>query len=196
MNSMSIIFHNNFKSFQYYTIPFYRHNQKHWYLNYRLSLKISRFVYIRHSFLYTCKRMILLVSTRIASHIHVCMKWNCVCLFLLLFFRLFVCFGGFNVSLEKFSLIWRSHHCWWRAWGFFSVPHLLRHGSSVYNGDLRGPVTLTPIAERLAVELPLPVSVAAGIRTPNLPLAGILYTHKLNSLRELRAMSSYDFEMN
>ena len=46
----------------------------------------------------------------------------------------------------------------------------------VFNGHLRGPVTLTPIAERLAVELLLPVfttrSDAAEIRTPNLPLAG------------------------
>ena len=42
-------------------------------------------------------------------------------------------------------------------WGFFSVPHLLGHGTSVYNGHLRGPVTFTPVAERLAVELPLPM---------------------------------------
>ena len=55
--------------------------------------------------------------------------------------------------------------------GFFSVPHLLWHEASVFNCHLRGPVKLTPIAERLALELPLPVgSVAAGIRTPNLPL--------------------------
>ena len=40
-------------------------------------------------------------------------------------------------------------------WGFFSVPHLLRHRASVYNGHLRGPLTLTPIAERLAVDLSL-----------------------------------------
>ena len=35
--------------------------------------------------------------------------------------------------------------------------HLLWHGASVYNGHLREPVTLTPIAERLALELLLPV---------------------------------------
>ena len=29
-------------------------------------------------------------------------------------------------------------------WGFFSVLHLLRHGPTLYNGHLRGPVTLTP----------------------------------------------------
>ena len=40
-------------------------------------------------------------------------------------------------------------------WGFFSVPHLLWHVASIYNGHIRGPVTLTPIAERLVVELSL-----------------------------------------
>ena len=42
-------------------------------------------------------------------------------------------------------------------WRCLSVLHLLWHGASVYNDHLRGPVTLTPIAERLAVELTLPV---------------------------------------
>ena len=82
-----------------------------------------------------------------------------------LFVCLFVCLG-FIVPLENFSLIWRRH--WRRAAnfdlcsalmviekGFFSVPHLQWHGAFVYNGHLRGPVTLTPIAERLAVELSL-----------------------------------------
>ena len=32
--------------------------------------------------------------------------------------------------------------------GFFSVPHLLPHRASVYNGRLRGPVTLAPFAEQ------------------------------------------------
>ena len=85
------------------------------------------------------------------------------------FVCLFVCLGFF-VQLGNFSLIRRRYHCQWRAenfdqlvaieqWGFFSVPHLLWHGASVYmyNGHLRGPVTLAPIAERLAVELSLPV---------------------------------------
>ena len=38
-------------------------------------------------------------------------------------------------------------------WRFFTVQHLLWHWASVYNGNLRWPVTLKPIAERLAVEL-------------------------------------------
>ena len=44
-----------------------------------------------------------------------------------------------------------------KQWGFFSVPHLLWHGASIYNGHLRGPVTFAPIAKRLPVELSLPV---------------------------------------
>ena len=41
-------------------------------------------------------------------------------------------------------------------WCFFSVPHLLWLGASVYNGHLRGPVTLTPIAKRITVEVSQP----------------------------------------
>ena len=37
--------------------------------------------------------------------------------------------------------------------GFFNKPHLLWHGPILYNGYLIGPETLTPVAERLAVEL-------------------------------------------
>ena len=36
---------------------------------------------------------------------------------------------------------------------YYRMPHLLWHGSSVYNGHLRGLVTLTTFADRLAVEL-------------------------------------------
>ena len=47
------------------------------------------------------------------------------------------------------------------------MPHLLIREASVYNGHLWGPVTLTPIAERLAVDCHYPFlrlrSVAAGI---------------------------------
>ena len=79
-----------------------------------------------------------------------------------LFFKL-----EFFVPIENISLIWRRQPCLWRAanfdlcsalmtieqWRFFSVTHLLWHGASDYNGHLQWPVTLTPIAERLAVEL-------------------------------------------
>ena len=66
---------------------------------------------------------------------------------------------------REFFIHWGLHHYRWRAakfdlclalianeqWGFFSVLLLLGHGASVCNGHLRGPVTLKPIAERLAV---------------------------------------------
>ena len=42
-------------------------------------------------------------------------------------------------------------------WGFFSMPHLLCYGASVYNGHLQGPATLKLVAERLAVVLSPPV---------------------------------------
>ena len=87
-----------------------------------------------------------------------------------MFVCMFVCLEFF-VLLENCSLIWRRHHYRWRAanfdlcsalmaveqWGFFSVPHLLWHRASVYNGHLRGPVSLTSNAQRSAVELSLPV---------------------------------------
>ena len=68
---------------------------------------------------------------------------------------LFVCLWFF-IPLENFSLIWRCHQRWMSAnfdlcsalmafeqWWFFGVPYLLWHGASVYNGHLRGAVTLT-----------------------------------------------------
>ena len=78
---------------------------------------------------------------------------------------------GFFVPVDNFSLIWRRHHYRWRSanvdvysvfmaieqWGFFSVPHLMWHGPTLYSCHFRGPVALTPVAERLAVELSLPV---------------------------------------
>ena len=71
----------------------------------------------------------------------------------------FVLFGV--LQLENFLLIKRRHHYRWMGsnfdlqsalaaieqWGFFSVPHLLGHGASVYNGHIRGLVTLTPVSE-------------------------------------------------
>ena len=57
-------------------------------------------------------------------------------------------------------------------WGFFCVSHLLSHGASIYNGHLRGPGTLTPIVERLAVELSLPVFATLGFEHPTFHLQG------------------------
>ena len=112
-----------------------------------------------------------------------------------LFVCLFVCFG-FIVPLDNFPLIRRRHHCRWKAanfdlwsafiafdqWGFFSVPNLLWHGASVYNGHLRVPVTLTPIAERLPVELSLPGLPRLGFQHATFRLRG----ERSNPLRHRR----------
>ena len=57
---------------------------------------------------------------------------------------------------------------------FIKVPPLLWHGASIYNGHLWGPVTLTPIALRLAVELSLPVFYDLG----RLSLLGFEFEHQ------------------
>ena len=74
---------------------------------------------------------------------------------------LFVClFGDFRPTREFFThletslLPMKDYNFWVKV---FNMPHLLCHGQTLYNGYLREPVTLTPVAERLAVELPLPV---------------------------------------
>ena len=89
---------------------------------------------------------------------------------------MFCLFGVYHPTREFYTNIETSANFDLR-WTLmlFSVPHLLWHGTSVYNSHLRGPVTLSPITERLAVELSLSVftTVAAGNQTPNLPLAGL-----------------------
>ena len=83
--------------------------------------------------------------------------------------RLFICLLVVFRPRENFSISRRQHYQWRAAnlylcsafmaiekWRFsVHVPHLLWHEASVFNGHLRGPVTITPIAERLAVELSL-----------------------------------------
>ena len=98
---------------------------------------------------------------------------------------MFVGLGFFRLTREFFT---RHNHRWKTNFdlcsalmaieqlGFFSMPHLMWHGASVYNGHLRGPVTLASIAERLVWQWSCHYlflrlrSVAAGIRTPNLLL--------------------------
>ena len=94
-------------------------------------------------------------SVKISWIIWLCTSSCLICLFV------FLCLCFYVPFPRDFSLVWRRHKCRWRAakfyiystpmaieqWEFFSVPHLLWHGTSVYNGHLLGPVTLTPIAE-------------------------------------------------
>ena len=60
------------------------------------------------------------------------------------------------------------------------MPHLLRHGQTHQHGHLRAPMTLTPVAERLALELSLPVLSRLGIepRTPALEANALPLRHR------------------
>ena len=99
-------------------------------------------------------------------------KWNwAAALFLFVWsfsshLRIFHSYGDFTNACWGLQILTYARHSW-----SFCVSHLQWHGTSVYNGHLRGPVTLTLVAERLAIEsshilrLRL-MSPAAGIRTP------------------------------
>ena len=73
--------------------------------------------------------------------------------------RYFHSHGDVTITGEGLQILTYSLH-WWQ----FSIEgsllcHLLWHGTSIliYNGHFEGPVTLIPVAERLAVEMILPV---------------------------------------
>ena len=110
----------------------------------------------------------------------------------------------FIVPLENFSLMWRRHHYRRRAaifyicsalWPQNSEGSLTCHGASVYNGYLRGPVTLTPIAERIAVELSLPLFYDLGL--PQLGFENptfCLWGQRSNPLQHRRGFAPSDFQ--
>ena len=98
------------------------------------------------------------------------------------------------VPLENFSLLWRCHHLRWRPanfdlcsalmtliaieqWGFFCVLHLLWHETSLtISKDQRHSSLLPCVWQWSCHYLFLRLkSVAAWIRTPNLPLAGRIF---------------------
>ena len=104
---------------------------------------------------------------------------------------LFVCLFLVGVFVSHWSIFhsYEDYHYWWRDANFTYarhtrtlsiegsvLKHLMRHGASICDGDLRGPMTLTPVAERWQWSfhyLFLRIrSVAAWIRTPKLPLVG------------------------
>ena len=70
--------------------------------------------------------------------------------------RIFHSNGNVTIKGEGFKF-WPklgTHGHWAeRVGNIINAPYLLWHGSSVYNGHLRGPVTFAPVTERLAVEL-------------------------------------------
>ena len=59
-----------------------------------------------------------------------------------------ICIRGIIPILNRMAI---------EQWGLFYVSHLLENETTVNNGHLWGPVTLTPIVEQLAVELSLPI---------------------------------------
>ena len=69
-----------------------------------------------------------------------------------------------SIYIETPPLPLKSFTCWrvlgthghWAVMNFI-VPHQLWHGASVYNGHLRGLLTLTLIAEQFSMDLSLPV---------------------------------------
>ena len=95
---------------------------------------------------------------------------SCILMLLLFFSRIFQSCRDVTISVMscKFRRAGRLRPL--SSESSLDVPHRLWHGSSVYYGLLRGPMTLTPVAKRLAVELSLPVltTLTADIRTPNL----------------------------
>ena len=75
-------------------------------------------------------------------------------------------------------------------WGFLSAPHLLWHVTYVYKWYPWGPVTITPVAESLTVELSLPVlttKVSRGWDSNTRPTAC-----RANSLTDGVAVASYN----
>ena len=102
---------------------------------------------------------------------------------------------GFSVPLENFSLIWRRQMAGeglqmltfvrlslpFRSEGS-STCHTYCDTGESFISHLRGPVTLTPVAERLAVKLSLLILitlVCPGDRTPISRLRGECCTTKL-----------------
>ena len=73
-------------------------------------------------------------------------------------------YGDVTINGEELQNLAKARHSWLLSTvGFFSVQYLLWHQTYVYNGHFRGPVTHTPYAERLAVELSPPVYYELGL---------------------------------
>ena len=58
---------------------------------------------------------------------------------------------------------------------FFSLPHILWHWASVYNGHIRWHVALTPVAERFKLSLPIFTIGLSGLDANTQPFACEVY---------------------
>ena len=85
-------------------------------------------------------------------HRYVCSFW------VLSHSRILNSFGDVTITVEGLQITFDLYSALMIHWAvrFFSLPHLLWQEASVFNGHLRGHVTLTPVAELLAMELSLP----------------------------------------
>ena len=154
---------------------------------YTLDRIVPQYLFWRSSPQYSCDRTVSLLqdSTYFSEQVP-STSWNMVflfCLFVCLFVwsfsynsRIFYSFGDVTIAGEGLQILTYSLAIMAiEQWGFFSMPHLLWHGTSVYNGHLRGPVThllLSVWQWSCHIVFLRLMSVAAGIWTPNLPLTG------------------------
>ena len=113
-------------------------------------------------------RWTLHINLLIEPHTSACMQ---ECMMIIWQWRVGILIHAHDLNVHSIFSLFVSYYCRWRAlyfdlcsalvaieqWGFFRVPLLLWHGALFYNGHIQGPVTLTPVAERLASELSLPV---------------------------------------
>ena len=71
--------------------------------------------------------------------------------------RIFNSYADVTITAEELHFDLCSTFIAIEQWWFFSVSRLLWHRASVCSAHLWGPLTLTPVAEHLAVELSQPV---------------------------------------
>ena len=96
--------------------------------------------------------------------------------------RIFHSFGNVTIACGRMQILTYPQH----SWPLSSEDSLACHTYCVYNGHLRGPVTLTSIAERLAVELSL-----QGFEHPTVRL-GYQRSYRLHHSRGLIGFFFYN----
>ena len=91
-----------------------------------------------------------------------------VCLEFFVHSRIFHSYEDVIITTERLQILTYTHGHW--AVRYISIPNLLCHGTTVYNGYLWGPMTFTPVAGILSIEAVTVcyTTVDAGIQTPNL----------------------------
>ena len=98
--------------------------------------------------------------------------------------RIFHSFGDVTIPGEGLHILTCTRH----SWPLSSEGSLKCHRPTLYNYHHRGPVTLTPVAERLAVELSLPLlglDVLTGDRVPISRMRGERSTTRRETKRKI-----------